>query len=152
MEISTGEWPWLITHLGHDAWYQRALLTGDFAPGKAPVSNYALTLDGALPDPEAPMTCGTCGQTPSASDLNATDRATGKAEFLAAFRGGQARWLKGTDPATCAYCNDSARLTGHPLRPVKLAKIAARHGKPHRGPDRDVLVCPSCASHLAGKE
>lgn len=102
---NVGEWPWLVVHGEHMAWYMRSFLIGDFSPGRQPIPNYVMELDGDLLAPGDVPTCGTCGQTPDADDLNVIERATGADRFLEAFRNGTRPWPPPTDPSTCWYCN-----------------------------------------------
>ena len=62
-------WPWLILHREHVAWYQRALLLGDFRPGCRPRAEYVRLPDGTLPDPAEIPRCATCGEEPRVEDL-----------------------------------------------------------------------------------
>ena len=111
MTPSTGSYPWLILHGKHDAWYQRALLRGDFAPGTEPLPNYVLALDGTRPDPSETPCCGTCGKVPKVEDLTPVERETKRQNFLDVFRNRHhpdwRPWSKAgrTKPDSCYVCN-----------------------------------------------
>jgi hypothetical protein len=94
------EWWWAVSHLGHPAFYLRALMPGDFAPGRAPLPRHVRPLRGPSWPPPASVTCGTCGQEPDGADLDVLERATGARGFLAQFRAGRRPW----PPATTAAC------------------------------------------------
>ena len=99
-----GIWLWAVEHAGHPAYYMRALLPGDFAPGRSPAGRHALQLDGARPA-TTPL-CGTCEAAPSPEDLEPVERSTGDRGFLEVFRTGRAKWPKPTDESTCWECSD----------------------------------------------
>jgi len=136
------EWWWLIKHNGHPAWYQRALVAGDFAPGSPLLVNYVLGLDEELPDPDVPLTCGTCGLVPDVNDLDAEERVTGEGGFLEAFRKPGMRWpSQKTDPETCWHCNRK----GKPDKKVKLDDVAKRYRKQAKNKTKKVDCCADCA-------
>ncbi len=122
-----GIWLWAIEHMGHPAFYLRALLPGDFAPGRSPAARHVLHLDGAR-DAATPV-CGTCDKTPSVDELEPVERSTGDRGFLDAFRSGRAKWPRPTDPATCWECSD---------RRVRIAAQVTVDG-------RAVGMCAGCA-------
>lgn len=111
-EPSTGDYHWLIVHHTvaapwHPAWYQRAVMLGDFESGRRPLPNYVLRLDGTTPAPTETPSCGTCGAEPETDELNVVERATGKSNFLAPLRDGTVPWdrVGHTRPETCYVCN-----------------------------------------------
>ena len=128
MDTGIGVYPWLIRHRDHDAWYQRAMVSGDFRPGLVPIPDYAIGLDGVLPDPAGPMVCGGCAEVPDVNDLQPVFRETGRSDFLEAFRRGVVAWRAPTNPATCSHCNS-------PSAPARVV-----------GP---VRLCSRCEAHLA---
>ena len=99
-----GTWWWAVEHQGHPAFYLRALLPGDFAPGRSPAPRHAATLKGDQCREKKPVTCGTCGRVPEAGDLEPVERRTGDVGFLRPFREGHGPWPRPTDPATCWLC------------------------------------------------
>lgn len=106
--------PWRVLHEGHLAWYQRAALVGDFAPGRPPRPEYVIYSDDRCADPGGePPVCEGCGQVPKTDDLLLVERLTGACDFLEPFRRGRFPWPPGTDPKTCAWCN----VAGLKLRP-----------------------------------
>lgn len=105
------EWWWAIEHKAHPAFYLRALMPGDFAPGRSPRPRHALTLLGRRA--AAPLVCGTCGQEPEAESLEPIERFTGDRGFLDQYRTGAGRWPAGTDEDTCWLCGDPAQLVNH---------------------------------------
>lgn len=118
--------PWLVTHNGHRAWWQRAFMIGDFAPGRTPASWYVVDDEGRSADPSVPPTCETCGVVPKVEELDVMETATGIKNFLARSRTIN-RWPRPTDPATCWWCNCPG---------LELA---------------DGLLCSGCAAHLSGQ-
>ena len=127
---------WAVEHRGHPAFYLRALLAGDFAPGRAPVARHAASLDGAQYREGRPVTCGTCETDPDVDDLEPIERATGTRGFLAVFRSGERPWPKATDPSTCWLC-------GCPPRQAYLVVET---------PGGESRSCEKCAPYLTRKE
>ena len=123
-------WWWAILHQGHPAFYLRALMPGDFAPGHRPLARHAVTLDGSRP--EEPLVCGTCELAPEPEDLEPIERATGNGGFLDEFRRGRTPWRTPTDPASCWLCS-TKRLAANV--PVTLESGDA------------VMMCAGCAAH-----
>ena len=121
------ECPWEIEHDGHHAWFQRALLVGDFAPGRVPSPRFVGYPNGHA-HPDVPPTCSTCGAVPETRDLVAVEIETDDSFFLAAFREGLKKWPKPTDPNTCWWCN-SPRVDAETSPPL----------------------CVQCRDHLAGR-
>ena len=119
---------WLVRHWDHNAWYQRALVSGDFRPGLAPISEYVTYLDGTTPDPEAAPVCCGCGQVPRVEDLTPVERTSGRADFLQAFRQGLIPWREATNRQTCQHCNS-------PTAPLTVTGY--------------VRLCGQCEEHLA---
>ncbi len=123
-----GSWWWAVEHNGHAAFYLRALMAGDFAPGRLPDSRHVRPLDHQGVEP---VTCGTCGKVPQAVDLRVIERSTGNRAALDPFIAGRAPWPKPTDPKRCWLCNDGP-------------------GNTHaRAVGQDVKACPRCARHLS---
>jgi hypothetical protein len=98
-----GEFWWAVEHNGHPAFYLRALLAGDFAPGRKPSQRHVCGLDGEFPVES--VVCGTCGKIPKSEDLEVFERRTGKSGFLNGFRRGKARWPNGTESWSCWLCS-----------------------------------------------
>jgi hypothetical protein len=140
------DWCWAIEHEGHLAWYQRALMRGDFAPGSKPLPNYVLQLDGTLPDPEKPPKCGTCGKVPSVQELVPVDRHTGTRSVLTPFRLGLAEWPPPTDPETCYVCNCPEYVADGE---VTLQDFARSLPGSKSGSKKKITVCSQCATHCA---
>ncbi len=121
IEVSPGRYGWLVLHRvdgrEHPAWYQRALLPGDFRPGSRPLPNYVLTLTGESPDPSETPTCGTCGLEPRVEDLEIVERTSGRRDFLLPFRDvrhpAHISWDRAgkTLPQTCYVCNCFGKLS-----------------------------------------
>lgn len=122
---------WAVEHQGHPCCYLRALMPGDFAPGRRPLARHVLGLDGVVP---AALVCGTCGEAPAAVDLEPIERATGQRGFLAALRSSRRPWPKATDPATCWLCSSPGQ------RADRTAPVGPAGAM--------VAVCSPCARHL----
>lgn len=131
-----GEWWWAVEHRGHPAFYLRALLPGDFAPGRLPLPRHVRTLTGEEDDDPV---CGTCAETPVAEDLDIVERATGRRGFLTEQRAQRQPWPKPTDPASCWLCSDPR---------VR----ADQDHRPQRGRGRVVKVCKRDADFLARRK
>ena len=114
---------WTVKHHGHLAWYQRALVPGDFAPGLRPVADYVVEDDdGKAAAWYAEPVCRTCKKVaPRTEELDVLDDAGRRP--LARFRTGAARWPKPTAPGSCIWCQT-----------------------PGAAP-----VCRTCAAYLVGK-
>jgi hypothetical protein len=147
------EWPWLIQHHRndgqiHDAWYQRALICGDFAPGRRGVlATYIATLDGRIPGPNEALRCGTCNQRLQADDVDAVERITGETGFLRTFRLGRRPWpLTESREQNCYHCNREIK-PGEQRRPVALELVAELHGLTTLF-NGNVLVCGECFAHI----
>ena len=135
---AAGTWWWAVEHEGpeepggdltittHPAFYLRALLPGDFAPGRAPSPRHVGTLTGD--GVEGVAKCGTCGEVPEVGALDVVERASGDRGFLAPFREGRTPWPRPTDPQSCWLCGGPSRL-------------ATREVGGHK-------FCEGCASHL----
>ena len=124
-------WPWLVLHGEHVAWYQGALVRGDFQPGRRPIPNYVVMPDGTLPDPGEALACGTCGDEPLVEDLTPVERATGDRDCLTPFRRGLIPWSKAghTHASTCYACNDPTEALSQ---------------------DGYIKLCVRCERHLQG--
>lgn len=96
--------PWHVFHGPHLAWRQRAVMVGDFAPGRLPSAWYVVDAEGRSADPVSVPTCETCGAVPKVESLTVVEVATGERSFLARVRD-MGRWPRPTDPATCWWCN-----------------------------------------------
>jgi hypothetical protein len=166
----SGECWWVILHRGrdgelHHAWYQRALIKGDFKPGLAPRGDYIVDADGRAADPMVTPLCLTCHTIPDVDDLEPFERATGDDGFLIDFRLGRRPWPKPTDPLTCWHCNshetaDPAKV----LAATEARRLAARDDAAAKRsglplPDRakaqlgqfvkeDLFLCERCEAHL----
>ncbi len=112
--------PWLVAHLGHFAWFQRAVLAGDFRPDLRPRSEYVIRIDGRSEDPSGvePI-CSTCGLVPENDDLELFERATGTCGFLEPYRSGRLPWPPPTREDSCSWCN-TPRLELAVEAPIKL--------------------------------
>lgn len=132
-------WWWAVEHLGHPAFYLRALVPGDCAPGRLPLARHILTLDG---DEDAEAICGTCEQTPRAENLEAIERATGQTGFLGQYRAevdaGRRKWPTPTAPGSCWQCSNP-----------KVRADRDHQPKRKKGGRNKVKVCPQCESFLA---
>lgn len=122
---------WRIEHLGHLAWYQRALVAGDFAPGRVPISEYIVDEFGRSANPLSTPKCLTCGVVPGVDDLQSEEVTTKRRGQLHRYRllmGNPVRlpWPEPTDPTTCFWCNS-------PTAPVVTV---------------GVRLCVGCAAHL----
>ena len=95
---------WAVEHAGHPAFYLRALMPGDFSPGRLPLERHVARLDGSQ-ERLVPL-CGTCGTRPLVEALEPIERPTGARGFLAPFRERRAPWPKPTDPNSCWLCSD----------------------------------------------
>lgn len=121
-------WEWTIEHNGHFAWFQRALMIGDLAPGLEPRGDFVVYADDRCADPELAPRCATCGEVPATNELVAIETATGDSHFLAPFRQGLRKWPKPTPRDSCWWCNTPrAGATGSPP------------------------LCAQCEAHLAGR-
>lgn len=121
---------WAVEHKGHPAFYLRALMAGDFAPGLLPLARHAHGLDGRQLEV---VRCETCGEVPRSEDLEPIERRTHVRGFLEAFRLGlgdprRQRWPKPTAPASCWLCSNP--------------RVAADHEVDGRA------VCAACAAYL----
>ena len=123
---------WAVEHNGHPAFYLRAFMAGDFAPGCAPLPRHVLDLDG---EEVETVRCGTCRQSVAGEDLLPIERSTGLSRFLDVYQTRRAPWPKPTDPGTCWEC--STRKT------APSAEIDKSWGK--------VKVCPNCAAFDAAR-
>jgi len=123
------ECPWELEHNGHFAWYQRALLIGDFAPGLTPIPDFVVLSRGRSANPDAPPVCETCRVVPDVKELIAIERATGESHYLAPFRKGLTKWPKPTASTSCWWCNSP--------------RVAAASSPP---------LCEQCQVHLAGRK
>lgn len=122
---------WAIEHQGHPAFFARALMPGDFAPGRGPLPRHLAGLDGAA---VAEARCGLCDEVPAPGDLEAIERNTGNRGFLAPYRTGRVRWPAATDPASCWQCSSRKEPA------TATAEL---------GGGTAVAVCEKCAAHLA---
>ena len=138
-----GEWPWLVLHGEHEAFYLRSFLISDFRPGLHPAPCYALTLEAELPHPEKPVVCGGCGRAPVADELVVVERATGR-RFLDEFRKRRKPWpTVGTRGHTCWLCNADP-----PEQRGSMASVAASLGVGAETPTETVGLCGRCARHV----
>jgi hypothetical protein len=115
--------PWAVFHIGHFAWHQRALLPGDFAPGRKVAAWHIVYPDGKVAHPYDSPKCSTCGVTPETSELEVVEKSTGERMFLAPYRALQRPWPQPKNPKNCWWCN----LPAPPGRPP---------------------LCDSCVEHL----
>lgn len=117
---------WAVEHLGHPAFYLRALMPGDFRPGQAgPLPRHTYGLDGKQ---LKVVRCETCHEAPRPEDLAPIERKTHGRGFLDAVRNGGGRWPPPTKATSCWNCSNV-----------------------HAPADREVdghLVCAACAAHL----
>ena len=114
---------WAVEHAGHPAFYLRALMPGDFAPGRLPLARHVWPLAGAYAEDVA---CGTCGGVPRAEALEVVERHTGARGFLALLRAGRQPWPRATDASRCwlCGCRDSAWVVA--LTPLVDARMCER--------------------------
>lgn len=137
------EWWWAVEHQGHPAFYLRALLTGDFAPGRTPAARHVLGLDGYPPEQHKLVRCGTCGKVPRAEDLEPIERATGLRGWLDVFRQGKMPWKRPTDPSTCHLCSTPRVPAVHQCRESEIAPV--KRGRRIA----TVALCERCAAFKA---
>ena len=128
------EWWWLVLHADHPAFYLRALMPGDFAPGRLPAPRHVRLLERPETGLPEEVRCGTCGEIPRAEDLEPVERQTGARGFLDAFRRGLAKWPQATRSESCWMCSGHAPAT----------EQASARGT-------DITVCAGCAKHLERK-
>lgn len=121
--------PWEVQHNGHFAWYQRALLIGDFAPGLTPRADFIVWSDGRSANPDGAPQCETCAMIPDVDKLIAVEIATGDSHFLAPFRAGLQKWPKPTDVSNCWWCNTTGA-----------------------GATTSPPLCEQCQEYLAGRK
>jgi hypothetical protein len=152
-EPTVGQCPWKIIHVDkdgveHDAWFQTALLVGDFAPGRKPIPNYVIQLDGDICEPDKTPWCGTCGKQPKVDDLTPIDRGNGARVALMPFRLGLTPWPAPTDAVTCYLCNDRGQqhLEDVPVDTISRA-IVGKAGKAGKS-QKKVKVCGRCVHFL----
>lgn len=144
-----GIWWWGVQHKGHAAWFQRAVMAGDFGPGRLPLPRHVLTLDAVRLEENEKPRCGTCGEVPDSRDLEPVERSTGLGGWLRIYRAALKPWPKPTDPKRCWECC-------HRDLPVTDQVVIHKHhqfGRTKRQPTEDeaaltVGVCASCAAHL----
>jgi hypothetical protein len=154
MNTDQNEWPFVIMHNGHEAWYQRALLMGDFAPGLKPLPNYVITLTGEPVDPYSTPKCGTCKGSPATDDLLPVERATGRSNFLEAFRSGQIPWEKAgrTKAETCFYCNGGIGLREVSAELLPERKYLKPTKKNKTIGEKLIKCCETCVALMSKKE
>jgi hypothetical protein len=132
---SVGSCPWAILHRAPDgsmhlAWYQRAMIVGDFNPAKKPLPNYVTYPDGTSPGPDDTPVCTACQVAPANADLDPVDRATGQYGFLEMYRDQRRpdwrpwRMAPVTDPNTCYVCNFKMKPGDYDGR-IKLCSTCA---------------------------
>jgi hypothetical protein len=118
---------WAVEHRGHPAFYLRALMSGDFAPGQAgPLARHAFGLDGRQLEVTMCQTCLAVDLDPA--DLQPIERRTHARGFLDVFRARSERWKRPTDPNTCWLCSNP--------------RVPADHAVAGRS------VCGGCAAYL----
>lgn len=135
----TMEWWWAVEHHGHPAFFLRALLSGDFAPGRGPAPRHVLCLDGTTTPPSGSVRCGTCGEVPRPEDLVPIERKTGHRNYLDAYRSGRSAWKRPTDPETCWLCS-TPHVKASNVR--QLGEMAPVKKKADR--QSEVRVCDAC--------
>ncbi len=124
-EVPVGTYWWAVEHLGHPAFYLRALLPGDFKTGRGPLARHTYGLDGRqLED----VRCETCHEKPRPDDLDPIERKTHTRGFLDVFRAGRAAWPHPTTPSACWLCSNPRASADH--------KVSGRD------------VCACCAAHM----
>lgn len=126
------EWWWLVEHRGHQAFYMRTLMPGDFAPGRLPSTRHVRLLERPADGLPTEVRCGTCLEIPRSEDLEVIERSTGGRGFLDGFRSGRSRWPSPTRDESCWMCSD---------RQAPAIGEARLRGT-------DVRVCARCANHL----
>ena len=133
-----GTWWWLVEHDGHEAFYLRALMAGDFAPGgDGPDERHVLHLDGKAPTVGQALKCGTCHKTMKTEDLVPVERVTGNRRALDVFRSRRAAWPKKTDPTSCYLCGQ---------------RKATKRSTDEKIRGRRVPLCRNCNRHVAGRK
>ena len=158
--IDIGIWWWAVEHRGHPAFYLRALMAGDFAPGQSVHERHVLLLDGKAPNASGKIRCGTCNKEPDADDLVPIERATGNAHAIDVFRTRRKRWPKKTDPTSCWLCG-LKYARPRPAKPKRrevdfepVDKLEPSDVEPSdtqvRG--RHVPLCRNCNRHVADRK
>jgi len=150
---------WDILHNGHHAWYQRALIAGDFKPGLTPRGDYVVDEAGRAGDPAHVPHCATCGEVPDVNALEALERASGKTDFLEEYRSRRREWPAPTSALTCWWCN--CPETADPVKVAAAAaekRAAARRGATVAAETATIIpskeeafLCAKCASYLQGR-
>ena len=158
-EPSTGEYPWVVLHEGHPAWYQWCLMVGDFAPGKKPLPNYVLRLDGVRPSAHENLKCGTCGKPVKTEDLDVMERSTKKMGWFDNYRRGKKDWQQAsiTIPDTCYHCNypidgldeQSPQEVRDSELSISLSSLCEATAHETAGKSDRVKVCSRCARWAA---
>lgn len=108
---------WSIVHMvgrPHEAWRQRALLPGEFKPGRAPSARFIVWPDGRPGHPDETPRCLGCDEVPRVQDLEPVEIATNKRGYLAVYRRNERDWPEvRTD--TCWWCNVEGASGSPPL-------------------------------------
>jgi len=99
------ECPWIVQHNGHVAWYQRALMIGDLAPGRTAAPWHVVYHDGRVAAPYESPVCPTCNAVPMTDELQVIEIATGSRMFLAPYRALQVAWPVPKEQKNCWWCN-----------------------------------------------
>lgn len=138
-------WWWAVEHAGHPAYYLRALIPGDFAPGRTPAPRHVLQLDGSRPA-VGPVPCGTCAAIPDPAELEPYERRTGISGFLEGFRRGDSLWPGATSETSCWECSHprieaEVEIDGQTVRTCgrceRHLRTQAARARPPRSPRRD---------------
>ncbi len=127
---------WEILHAGpgrpeHHAWYQRALLKGDFRSGLVPSAAYVVDAEGRAADRAVPPRCATCDRVPDVDDLEPVYVATGERGVLDVYRlperdPRRRPWPRPSDAMRCFWCQVPLEQTG-PLLETGLCVKCTGH-------------------------
>lgn len=123
---------WAVEHLGHAAFYLRALMPGDFKyGGVGPLPRHAYGLRGEQLE-AYPVPCQTCGKVVHPSALTPIERRTGargQGLFFAKFLSGEKPWPLHTRKSSCWQCSDPFKPANHQVESRMLCDTCAPNRK-----------------------
>lgn len=128
---------WAVEHLGHPAFYLRALKPGDFAPDRLPLARHAYTINGTQVVERGlanDVVCCTCHDHVESKDLEPIERKTGLRghvaggpSFLDVYRLGRKPWPSPTDPRSCWLCSNPRVPADREVGGLRVCAPCARH-------------------------